>query len=87
MIVSFRHKGLKLLYAKGDRSRVRFDIADKAERLLTLLDQARQPADVDLPGFGLHALKGNLKGLWTRRYHATTGLFSGSQAAMSMTWT
>lgn len=65
MIVSFRHKGLRLLYEKGDRSRIRPDIAAKAERILSVLDQAEQPEDVDLPGFGLHALKGNLKGVWS----------------------
>jgi proteic killer suppression protein len=65
MIVSFRHKGLKLLYEKGDRSKIRPDLVDKVQRLLTLLDQTEEPADLDLPGFGLHPLKGNLKGLWS----------------------
>ena len=54
MIVRFRHKGLKLLYEKGDRSKVRPDLANKIERFLTILDQAEEPSDVDLPGFGLH---------------------------------
>jgi hypothetical protein len=34
MIVTLRHKGLKLLYEKNDRSRLRPDIAAKAERFL-----------------------------------------------------
>ena len=65
MIVSIRHKGLKLLCQKGDRSKIRPDIADKAERFLTLLDQAEHPEDVDLSGFGLHALRGDMKGFWS----------------------
>jgi proteic killer suppression protein len=65
MIVSFRHKGLKLLYEKNDRSRLRPDIAVKTERFFTALDQAKEPADVDLPGFGLHALRGDRKGFWS----------------------
>jgi len=65
MIVGFRHKGLKLLYERGDRSKVRPDIADKAERLLTMLDMAKKSDDVDLAGFGLHPLKGNLKSIWS----------------------
>jgi proteic killer suppression protein len=65
MIVGIKHKGLRLLYEKGDRSKIRPDLVDKAERLLTLLDQAEKPTDLDLRGFGLHALKGNLKGLWS----------------------
>lgn len=82
MIVSFRHKGLKLLYEKADRSRVRPDIANKAERFLSILDAARQPADVDLPGFGLHPLKGDLKGYWSAtmtRNHRIIFRFAGSQ--------
>jgi proteic killer suppression protein len=65
MIVTLRHKGLKLLYEKNDRSRLRPDIAAKAERFFTALDQAKEPADVDMPGFGLHSLKGDRKGLWS----------------------
>ena len=26
---------------------------------------ARRPSDIDLAGFGLHGLKGNLKGFWS----------------------
>jgi proteic killer suppression protein len=65
MIVSFRHKGLKLLHEKSDRSKIRADLVDKVERMLSLLEQAEQPEDVDLPGCGLHPLKGNLKGSWS----------------------
>ena len=54
MIVTFRHKGLKLLYEKNDRSRLRPDIAAKVERLFTALDQAKEAAEVDIPLFGLH---------------------------------
>jgi proteic killer suppression protein len=65
MIVGIKHKGLKLLFEKADRSRIRPDLVDKVERVLTLLQQAERPEDIDLPGLGLHALKGNLKGFWS----------------------
>ncbi len=65
MIENILHKGLRLLYEKNDRSRLRPDIAGKAKRFLTLLDQAAAPEDVDVPGFGLHPLTGNLKGFWS----------------------
>ncbi len=61
----FRHKGLKRLYEKGDRSGIRPDLVDKAARFLTLLDQAERPGDVDVPGFGLHRLTGDMKGYWS----------------------
>ena len=64
MIESFRHKGLKRLYERGDRSKVAADYADKIERILARLDQATKPEDMDIPGYRLHPLKGDLKGVW-----------------------
>lgn len=83
MIVSFKHKGLKLLFEQGDRSKIRPDIADKVDRFLSLLNQAEVASDVDLPGFGLHALKGELKGYWSAtmsRNHRIIFRFSGQDA-------
>jgi proteic killer suppression protein len=65
MIRSFRHKGLKLLFEKGDRRKVKADQTDKIERILARLDQASEVADMDLPGFRLHPLKGDLRGFWS----------------------
>ena len=65
MIASFRHKGLKLLYEKGDRRRVSSEYADKVERILARLDEATEPGNMDLPGFRLHSLRGKLAGYWS----------------------
>jgi proteic killer suppression protein len=65
MIVSFRHKGLKLVYEKGDRRRLSSEFADKIERILARLDEATEPRNLDLPGFRLHPLKGDLVGDWS----------------------
>ena len=65
MIVGFRHKGLKLLYESGDRRRIPAGYADKIERILARLDEASVPKDMDLPGYRLHPLKGDLAGLWS----------------------
>lgn len=65
MIVGFRHKGLKLLYEKGDRRRVSATLADKVERILARLDEATGPGGMDLPGYRLHPLKGSLAGFWS----------------------
>ncbi len=64
MIVGFRHKGLKLLFERGERRKVGPDHADKIERILARLDSASRVGDMDLPGFRLHPLKGNLEGFW-----------------------
>ncbi len=65
MITTIRHRGLRRLYERGDKSGLRTDIADKAERFLTFLDQAERIDEVDLPGYSLHRLTGNLRGFWS----------------------
>lgn len=64
MIQNFRHKGLKRLFENGDRKGIRPDLIEKAENILFVLNRARAPDDMNLPGFRLHPLKGDLKGLW-----------------------
>jgi len=62
VIGSFKHKGLKLLYEKGDESKISADLLPKVNRIVTLLDVATGPDDFDLPAFRLHPLKGRMKG-------------------------
>jgi toxin HigB-1 len=64
MIRSFKHRGLKRLYERGDRSGIRADQAERVENILTVLDAATTPQALDLPGYRLHPLKGDRKGLW-----------------------
>jgi proteic killer suppression protein len=65
MIVGFRHKGLKLLFEKGDRRKVLSDHADKIERILARLEEASEVGHINLPGFRLHRLEGDLDGFWS----------------------
>ena len=65
MIASFKHRGLKRLYEHGDRRKVPAEYADKLENILFLLDAALVADALDLPGFRLHQLKGNLQGFWS----------------------
>ncbi len=64
MIRSFRHKGLKRLFEKGEARGVRPDHVEKVENILAVLNRARVPEDMNLPGFRLHALRGDLRGYW-----------------------
>ena len=64
MIRSFRHRGLRRLYEGGDGSRLNPAFVAKIERVLGRLDAATVVDDVDAPGFGLHPLRGDLKGWW-----------------------
>jgi toxin HigB-1 len=65
MIQSFKHKGLKRLYEHGDASLIRPDLLKTVEEILTLLDAATTPRALNLPGYRLHPLKGDLRGLWS----------------------
>ena len=62
MILSFSHRGLKALYDGRTTRRVAPEHVHKLRDILAALDRSRRPADMDLPGFRLHALKGKLKG-------------------------
>ncbi len=65
MIRSFKHRGLKRLYERDDRSGIRSDLADTIQEILTALDDAAAPQELGLPGYRLHPLKGDLKGFWS----------------------
>ena len=65
MIRSFKHRGLKRLYERDDRSGIRPDFADTIQEILTVLDDAPAPQELALPGYRLHPLKGDLKGFWS----------------------
>ena len=67
MILGFRHKGLERLFVKGDRRQISPQTIAKVERVLARLDEAKEPGDMDLPGFGLHLLKGSRAGYWSVR--------------------
>ena len=64
MIVSIRHKGLRRLYEQDDSRGVNSEHAERLRDILARLDAATAPADLDLPGFRLHPLKGERKGFW-----------------------
>jgi len=65
MIRSFKHRGLKRLYERDDRSGLRPDFVDTVQEILTVLDDAASPQELDLPGYRLHPLKGDLEGFWS----------------------
>ena len=62
MIHSFRHKGLRKLFETGSAAGVQASHANRLQ--LTALDTAHVIDDVDIPGFGLHPLKGPMRGRW-----------------------
>ena len=64
MIKSFRHKGLRRLFELGNSSGVQGSHVKRLRLQLAALDTAQTVNDMDIPGFGLHSLKGSMKGRW-----------------------
>jgi len=58
MIRSFRHRGLKRFFTRGDRRGIPPELAGRLERMLDRLDAAKDPSDMNLPGYRFHRLKG-----------------------------
>lgn len=65
MILSFKHKGLKKYYETGSTAGIQANHAKKLRLMLAALETARIIDDMDLPGFGLHPLKGQKSGIWS----------------------
>jgi proteic killer suppression protein len=67
VIRSFRHKGLEAFFLVGSRAGIQPRHAARLRLILSALDCARRPGDVNAPGWRLHPLHGRLKG-----FHAVT---------------
>jgi proteic killer suppression protein len=65
MIRSLRHKGLRIFYETGSTKGIQSIHDKKLARLLGVLDEALSSDDLDLPGWRLHPLKGELAGFWS----------------------
>lgn len=64
MIKSFKHKGLKKFFETGNPAGINPAHRQKIRIRLAALDTASVVADMDLPSFRLHSLKGDKQGLW-----------------------
>jgi proteic killer suppression protein len=83
MVRSFKHRGLKRLYERGDRSGIRPDLLETVEDILARLDEADTPQALNLPGYRLHPLKGELQGFWSVTVRANRRIvfrFQGADA-------
>ncbi|HAW75750.1 MAG TPA: Killer protein [Alteromonas australica] len=81
MITEFKHKGLEELYRRDSSRGVQQGHVDKLRRILSSLEAAKEPKDMNLPGYKLHPLKGDQKGVWAVSVNGNwrvTWKFSGS---------
>jgi proteic killer suppression protein len=83
VIRNVKHRGLKRLYEDADGRGIRPDLVETVSEILTVLDGAKSPQALNLSGYRLHALKGDLKGLWSVTVRANWRImfrFDGSDA-------
>ena len=59
MIKSFRDKALARFHATSETRGLRVVNAARLQRLLDMLERARRPEALNLPGLGFHRLKGD----------------------------
>jgi toxin HigB-1 len=65
VIKSYRHKGLRRFAETGSKAGIRPEHATRLRLLLTALDAATGPGDMDAPGNSLHPLHGSLRDHWS----------------------
>ena len=65
MIKSFAHKGLEAFFEFGTKKGIQAEHAPKLARILDRLDVSTSPQDMNLPGYRLHQLKGDMNELWS----------------------
>ena len=65
MIKTFRHKGLEAFFRTGSKAGIQPHHATKLQVLLTTLDSAKQPEDMNAPKWRLHPLGSDLAGHWS----------------------
>jgi proteic killer suppression protein len=85
MIRSFRHRGLKRLYKRGDQSLVNQNHVEKIEVILADLDAADSIEHMKRPGYRLHKLTGNLKGFHAVNVSGNWRITFDLKRAMSLT--
>ena len=70
MIRSFRHAGLEEFFYTGSKAGIQPAHATKLRRQLTVLNTAKDARRMNLAGWDLHELKGNLAGHWAVKVNA-----------------
>ena len=70
MILSFKHKGLEKFYLTGNTAGIQPQHSAKLARILARLDTAKTAQDMNVPGWNLHSLSGNLLNHWSVKVNA-----------------
>ena len=79
----FAHKELRRFYERDDARGLNAGHVERIRRILTTLQDARSPGNMNLPGWRLHPLKGDREGQWSVRVSGNWRIvfrFEGSEA-------
>jgi proteic killer suppression protein len=85
VIRSFKHAGLEKFFRTGSKAGIQPAHARRLTDQLLTLDEAEGPQELNLPGWRLHQLQGNLTGYWSVRVSGNwriTFCFEGKDAVL-----
>jgi toxin HigB-1 len=85
VIKSFRHAGIELFFREGSKAGIQPKHAKRLRLQLAMLDSATGAADMNLPGWRWHPLKGQLDGywaVWVDENYRLTFTFEGKDAVL-----
>lgn len=83
MIKAFRSKALRHFAETGSPAKLSVENSARVRQILLALNDAAEPAALDVPGFKFHALKGAMKGrysVWVTGNWRITFSFDGEDA-------
>jgi proteic killer suppression protein len=85
VIKTFRHRGLERFFKTGSKTGIQPAHEARLRILLTTLNLASTPPDMNRPGWDWHPLKGDLKGHWSvtvNKNWRVTFTFEGEDAIL-----
>ena len=85
VIRSFRHAGLEKFFLTGSKAGIQPKHAARLSLQLFALNRAKSASDMNAPGWNLHPLEGELKGLWAIKVSGNwrlTFTFDGEDAVL-----
>jgi toxin HigB-1 len=85
MIKTFRHKGLETYFLTGSKKGIQPHHAERLSRQLARLHLAKSAMDMNVPGWRLHLLTGELAGYYSVTVNGNwrmTFLFDGEDAVL-----
>ena len=85
MIISFKHKGLEVFFLTGSVAGIQVIHRKRLREVLTVLNVAQGPEDLQRPSWRIHRLRGELNGfyaIWVQANWRLTFRFIGTDVEL-----